>query len=272
MRLSSNVVHSLLRRNGLLMAVCLAAVFGRSPVLSAQETPDRAADSQSAEEETAEAEENPFPGRFPAPSLDGGTEWFNTSAEISMQELRGKIVLLDFWTYCCINCIARPARPEVPRTRNTPKELVVIGVHAVQVRERKGGSENIRQRDPPLRDRTPGRQRRSEDVIARKVQHAKPGRTLVVIDPEDKYVGFLSGEGNRAVLDKIIGEDGRLSSQAKGTLDETPRSVSISNGTSVTNRERSSIPGKLLADVDSGNRLFISDCNHNRIVITFTRR
>src|SRR5262245_7245393 len=48
---------------------------------------------------------NPFPGRFPAPSLDGGVEWLNTTGEISLKDLRGKVVILDFWTYCCINCM-----------------------------------------------------------------------------------------------------------------------------------------------------------------------
>ena len=43
--------------------------------------------------------ENPFPGRAPAPSLEGGVEWFNCDGPISLRELRGKIVLLDFWTY-----------------------------------------------------------------------------------------------------------------------------------------------------------------------------
>ena len=37
--------------------------------------------------------------------LEGGTEWLNTSHPIELKDLRGKIVVLDFWTYCCINCI-----------------------------------------------------------------------------------------------------------------------------------------------------------------------
>src|SRR4051812_12294399 len=49
--------------------------------------------------------QNPFPDRPLAPELDGGIEWLNTSGPISLKELRGKIVLLDFWTFCCINCM-----------------------------------------------------------------------------------------------------------------------------------------------------------------------
>ena len=41
--------------------------------------------------------ENPFPNRFKAPSLDGGSGWLNTSGEITMKDLRGKVVIFDFW-------------------------------------------------------------------------------------------------------------------------------------------------------------------------------
>src|SRR5438045_8016965 len=38
------------------------------------------------------------------PSLEGGVGWLNTAGPIRLEELRGKIVLLDSWTYCCIHC------------------------------------------------------------------------------------------------------------------------------------------------------------------------
>src|SRR5258707_12661104 len=38
-----------------------------------------------------------------APELDGGGAWLNTAGPIQMKDLRGKIVILDFWTLCCIN-------------------------------------------------------------------------------------------------------------------------------------------------------------------------
>src|SRR5688572_8583079 len=44
-------------------------------------------------------------GRVRAPELEGGAGWLNTAGPLRMKDLRGKIVLLDFWTYCCINCI-----------------------------------------------------------------------------------------------------------------------------------------------------------------------
>src|SRR5207249_11746343 len=49
--------------------------------------------------------EYPFPRHLTAPSLDGGVAWINTGGPLDLKQLRGKFVILDFWTYCCINCM-----------------------------------------------------------------------------------------------------------------------------------------------------------------------
>lgn len=72
---------------------------------------------------------DPLPIEGELPSLDGATQWFNT-APLTAQSLRGKVVLVDFWTYSCINCIR--ALPYVHAWADKYKDhgLVVIGVHA----------------------------------------------------------------------------------------------------------------------------------------------
>jgi cytochrome c biogenesis protein CcdA/thiol-disulfide isomerase/thioredoxin len=72
---------------------------------------------------------DPLPIEGELPSLEGATQWFNT-APLSAQSLRGKVVLVDFWTYSCINCIR--ALPYVHAWADKYKDhgLVVIGVHA----------------------------------------------------------------------------------------------------------------------------------------------
>ncbi|MDH4563951.1 redoxin family protein [Pseudomonas sp. BN411] len=62
------------------------------------------------------------------PSLDGATQWLN-SPPLSNEQLRGKVVLVDFWTFDCINC--RNSLPYVNQwaERYADKGLVVIGVH-----------------------------------------------------------------------------------------------------------------------------------------------
>src|SRR5205807_8217746 len=80
--------------------------------------------------------------RVPAPELDGGVAWLNTAGPIRLRDLRGKIVLLDFWTLCCINCIH--TLPDLAKLeKKYPNELVVIGVHTAKFESEKN-SESIR--------------------------------------------------------------------------------------------------------------------------------
>jgi thiol-disulfide isomerase/thioredoxin len=206
------------------------------------------------------APENPFPDRLPAPSLDGGTEWLNTSSEISLRELRGKVVLLDFWTYCCINCIH--VLPDLKYLEQKyANQLVVIGVHVGKFDNEKD-PENIRRailryeiEHPVVND--------ANMVIAEKYRFSS-WPTLALVDPEGRFVGRQPGEGNRELFDQVIGKIVDYH-RAKGTLDETPVRFDL---------EREKVqpgplkfPGKVLAD-ERGNRLFVSDSNHNRIVIS----
>ena len=71
----------------------------------------------------------PLPVEGELPSLDGATQWLNSSP-LTAQSLRGKVVLVDFWTYSCINCIR--SLPYVHAWADKYKDhgLVVIGVHA----------------------------------------------------------------------------------------------------------------------------------------------
>src|SRR5262245_18689450 len=67
---------------------------------------------------------NPFPRRIKAPPLDGAVAWINTAAPLDLRQLRGKFVMLDFWTYCCINCMH--ILPELKKLEHKyPNELVV---------------------------------------------------------------------------------------------------------------------------------------------------
>ncbi|MEZ6066220.1 MAG: thioredoxin-like domain-containing protein [Planctomycetaceae bacterium] len=92
--------------------------------------------------EAAAPAKNPYPGLGDAPPIDGGVEWLNTSGEIRLEDLRGKVVILDFWTYCCINCIH--VLPDLKfLEQKYPDQLVVIGVHAPKF-DNEHSSENIR--------------------------------------------------------------------------------------------------------------------------------
>jgi cytochrome c biogenesis protein CcdA/thiol-disulfide isomerase/thioredoxin len=75
----------------------------------------------------AKSEELPVEGH--APSLAGAVEWLN-APPLSMDALKGKVVLVDFWTYSCINCLRAIPYVRAWAEKYKDQGLVVIGVHA----------------------------------------------------------------------------------------------------------------------------------------------
>ena len=75
----------------------------------------------------------PFRSNLPveglAPSVNGAVEWLN-SPPLTTEQLRGKVVLVDFWTYSCINCIRTVPYVRAWAEKYKDEGLVVIGVHA----------------------------------------------------------------------------------------------------------------------------------------------
>ena len=83
-----------------------------------------------------------YAGTTPAPEFPDGMEWLNVERPLSLAELRGKLVLLDFWTYGCVNCIH--IIPDLERLEaEYADELVVIGVHSAKFTN-EADTENIR--------------------------------------------------------------------------------------------------------------------------------
>jgi DNA-binding beta-propeller fold protein YncE len=198
--------------------------------------------------------------RVRAPELEGGRGWLNTDRPLTLAGLRGKVVLLDFWTYGCVNCMH--VIPDLKRLEEKyPKELVVIGVHSAKFENEKE-TENIRRiilryglEHPVVND---------ADFRIWNAYAVRAWPTLVVIDPAGYVVGYASGEGNYDVLDKAVAElidDARK----RGTLDERPLKFALERAK--TGDLPLAFPGKVLAD-EKGDRLFISDSNHNRVVVT----
>ncbi|MBA3246692.1 MAG: redoxin domain-containing protein, partial [Pyrinomonadaceae bacterium] len=84
-----------------------------------------------------------YRGRVRAPELTGHRGWLNTEQPLSLAALKGKVVLLDFWTYGCINCIH--VIPDLKRLEEKyADQLVVIGVHSAKFENEKE-TDNIRQ-------------------------------------------------------------------------------------------------------------------------------
>jgi DNA-binding beta-propeller fold protein YncE len=199
--------------------------------------------------------------RVKAPEIEGGVAWLNTAGPLKLKDLKGKIVILDFWTFCCINCIH--VLPDLAKLeKKYGKELVVIGVHSAKF-DREKVTENIRKAilryeisHPVVNDAD----RKIWDTFG-----AEGWPTLMVIDPEGFAVYADSGEGQYEALDKTIAGLIKIH-KAKGTLNSKPIKFELArfseNGASPL-----FFPGKVLAD-PAGKRLFIADSTHHRIVIT----
>jgi cytochrome c biogenesis protein CcdA/thiol-disulfide isomerase/thioredoxin len=109
--------------------------------------PSPSVQASSAEATTAVADKSvPFKSDLPsegkAPSLDGAVQWLN-SPPLSNAELKGKVVLVDFWTYSCINCIRTIPYVRAWAEKYKDQGLVVIGVHAPEFAFEKN-IENVR--------------------------------------------------------------------------------------------------------------------------------
>ena len=200
-----------------------------------------------------------FAGERPAPEFPTGLDWLNVDAPLTLAALQGKVVLLDFWTYGCINCIH--ILPELERLEaEFADELVVIGVHSAKFAN-EGDTENIRQvvlrygiEHPVVNDA-------GFQVWDAWGTSAWP--TTVLVDPAGNVVGGHSGEGVYDVAQPVIAS---LVAEfdARGELDRAPVEIALE---AAAQPDRAlTFPGKVLAE-PGGDRLFIADTGRNRIVV-----
>jgi DNA-binding beta-propeller fold protein YncE len=198
--------------------------------------------------------------RVRAPELTGGRGWLNTEKPLSLAALKGKVVLLDFWTYGCINCIH--IIPDLKRLEHKyPNQLVVIGVHSAKFENEKD-TENIRR--IILRYELEHPVYNDADYKVWQSYGVRAWPTQVLIDPAGYVIGAVSGEGNYELIDQVVAKVVD-EFRKRGELNEEPLQLTL---------ERAKVgdlplafPGKILADA-KGDRLFIADSNHNRIVVT----
>lgn len=143
-----------------------------------------------------------------------GRGWLNTGgADVSLADLRGKIVILDFWTFCCINClhVLDELRDLEARYRDV---LVIVGVHSPKfVHEADpvalaAAVDRYEVHHPVLDD---------PELVTWSAYTARAWPTLVVVDPEGYVVAHLAGEGHAHNLDLLLAEL-VAEHEAKGTL------------------------------------------------------
>lgn len=201
-----------------------------------------------------------YAGEQPAPDFPPNLSWLNVSRELSIaQDLRGKIVILDFWTQGCINCIH--VIPDLKRLEaEYPDSLVVVGVHWAKF-DRERQIDAIEQsvlrygvEHPIVND---------EFELIRNSYGVNAWPSLFLIDPNGDVIGVHSGEGIYDLFQPIVDVMAREFGAA-GLIDPTPLDALV-EGTELVPTVLS-FPGKVLAD-EANNRLYIADSGHHRILV-----
>ncbi|MFD8672772.1 thioredoxin-like domain-containing protein [Streptomyces seoulensis] len=194
--------------------------------------------------------------RVRAPELVGKGGWLNTGdQQYTLADLRGRIVILDFWTFCCINClhVLDELRELEERHRDT---VVVVGVHSPKfVHEAEHQSvvdavERYGVEHPVLDD---------PELATWKQYAVRAWPTLVVIDPEGYVVAQHAGEGHVHAIERLV-EELEAEHEAKGTLHR-------GDGPYVAPEPEPTVlrfPGKALL-LPSGNFL-VSDTTRHQLV------
>ncbi|XP_029383505.1 NHL repeat-containing protein 2 [Echeneis naucrates] len=196
------------------------------------------------------------------PDFPSGLEWLNTEGPLSLnKELAGKVVLLDFFTYCCINCMhILPDLHQLEKNHSVKDGLVVVGVHSAKFPNEKVLA-NVRSAvlrydicHPVVND--------SEARLWHELE-VSCWPTLVLVGPRGNLLFSLVGEGHRDRMmlftDSALrhyGEQGLLKPHTVGIKlyrDSLPPSIL-------------SFPGKVAID-DSKKRLAIADTGHHRILV-----
>ncbi len=193
--------------------------------------------------------------RVRASALEG-RGWLNTGGkDITLSDLRGKIVLLDFWTFCCINClhVLDELRPLEEKYSDV---LVTVGVHSPKFEHEAdpdalaSAVERYDIRHPVLDD---------PELTTWQAYTARAWPTLVVIDPEGYIVAHLAGEGHAHGLDTLVAEL-VAEHEAKGTLHRGDGPYVPAETTAGDLR----FPGKAIA-LPNGSFL-VADSGHHRLI------
>jgi thiol-disulfide isomerase/thioredoxin len=190
-----------------------------------------------------------------APELRG-RGWLNTGGtSVTLADLRGRIVLLDFWTFACVNClhVLDELRPLEERYRDV---LVTIGVHSPKfVHEQEADAVRAAVQRYAVHHAVLD----DPELVTWDAYAAKAWPTLVLIDPLGSVVAHLAGEGHAqrlaALIEELIAEH-----EAAGTLrrGDGPYRPAPEPASALR------FPGKVIALADGG--LLVSDTAHHQLV------
>lgn len=268
----------------LLVAALLAGCAG-SPGPAGEATADQAPPSDRGDRPDRDPR---YEGSRPLRPFPPGLEWRNSGRPLQVQDLRGRITILDFWTYGCVNCLHMiPVLQELDKRYGDA--LALVGVHSAKFRN-EGARENL--------EKTLARYEITHPVVndaeLRVWRHygARAWPTFLFIDPRGGVIGRQVGEIPAETLEDYLESVIRYwDTRYPGSIARTPPAWRDVGGAAAgaprtgapgaaagTPREGERGPGSArqperlfrfpegVAVADDGTRLFISDSGNNRIV------
>jgi sugar lactone lactonase YvrE/thiol-disulfide isomerase/thioredoxin len=192
--------------------------------------------------------------RVAAPALSSGLEWINTDEPPTLEAMRGRVTLLHFWTFDCVNCIN--VLPDLRFLENKYHDgLSVIGIHTPKFEYQRAPGPVLKAvnrnyiRHPVASD--PG-------YAMWQAYGVQAWPTMALIDAQGQLAAVLPGEGRRNEADMMIGH--LLEEAAKQDLRVYESQVSTVRPEP---RQPLRFPTRLLATDSS---LWIADTGHNRIL------
>lgn len=196
--------------------------------------------------------------RVRAPEFPDGLQWLNVERPLALRQLRGRLVILDFWTSCCINC--HHTLEELRKVEERfPEEVVTIGVHCPKFHA-EAEVHSIRQAiirhdvgHPVVSD---------ADFQVWRAYAVRAWPTIVLIDPMGTIIaqhsGEFEGEALAGLIQSLVAEYDRDGLLQRGPVPVWP--------------ERDTLlelplcyPASVLYDGEAG-RLFVSDTGHHRVL------
>ena len=188
--------------------------------------------------------------------------WYNVSHGLKFsEELAGNLVVLDFFTYCCINCMH--ILPDLHRLEQefNSDGIVVIGVHSAKFPNEKD-SKNIL--DAIIRYDITHPVINDTDIVLWERLSVSCWPTLVIIGPNQHLLHYIVGEGHATELNLFVETAVHYFKQT-GSLSVDTISLELEK-----NKISSSVlkyPGKVAANLQF-NRFYIADSSNHRIVVT----
>mmetsp|Transcript_16513 Transcript_16513/g.11860 ORF Transcript_16513/g.11860 Transcript_16513/m.11860 type:complete len:181 (+) Transcript_16513:157-699(+) len=140
--------------------------------------------------------------KLKAKEFPGSHTWFNSKPLSFGTELKGKLVLIDFWTYCCINCLhVIPDLEYLESKFASESSIVFMGCHSAKFANEKG-SQKVRDailkydvKHPVIND---------DKMLVWRAFERRSWPSIIILSPRAVPILILNGEGYRDVIDLFL--------------------------------------------------------------------